>query len=262
MNAHLYSRMKLSYLWICDSSDIIKSRGLGFACWTLFQKLMMQTIYQWDKALASLINLLVLQEKVFLNHNLGTKPDSFCPTFDFSCKWIIFRKDVVPFVLLRLNIIVKVFSIVKFIWFPCTSAGILLKQLPNKPFSQLQLSRNELHRMMQRKLTFFCLYLMASFNLARFIFSTVSTPCPGPDPLEATGPFVSWLSIVSNSLDPRVWSSSAVANVWHCLARVSYSSLNSFSRRLSLLSSHDSSKAVSMGSLLDKAIRDGLAKAR
>ena len=108
-------------------------------------------------------------------------------------------------------------------------------------------------------ITFFCLYLMASLSLARCIRSVpTASAVPAPD----TGPLVSWLSIVSSSFDPLVWSSKAVAKVWHCLDKVSYSDLNSFSSRLSLFSSHESSNAVSIGSLLDNAISDGLAKAR
>ena len=40
-----------------------------------------------------------------------------------------------------------------------------------------------------------------------------------------------------------------------------YSLLNSCSEKASLLSSHESSKAVSMGSLLESAIKEGEARA-
>lgn len=99
---------------------------------------------------------------------------------------------------------------------------------------------------------FFCRNLMANFSR----FKCIRSPC------SYIGPVGSWFSITSSSLDVRVWSSRAVAKSWHCLRSSWYSFLNSCSRKLSRRNSHDNSKAVSIGSLDDSAIRLGLAKAR
>ena len=117
--------------------------------------------------------------------------------------------------------------------------------------------------------TFFCLYLMASFSRLRVILS----PC------WQVGPKGSWFSKISSSLELRVWSSKAVAKFITCFLSAwsqnklinfdfyqlklltKYSLLNSCSEKASLLSSHESSKAVSIGSLLDRAIKEGEAKA-
>lgn len=113
----------------------------------------------------------------------------------------------------------------------------------------------------QNLLTFFCLYLMASFNRLSFILSVIGVSILGGSTVLHPG-LLSWLRTISNSFDPRVWSNRSTAKSWHFLHRFSYSFLNSFSKLLNLRNSQLSSNAVNIGSLLDRAMRDGLAKAR
>lgn len=70
-----------------------------------------------------------------------------------------------------------------------------------------------------------------------------------------------WLRMISNSRELRAWSKRSLAKRLHCCESSSYSALNSFSTLLSSFSSQPSRKAVRMGSSLDKAINEGLAKA-
>lgn len=124
-------------------------------------------------------------------------------------------------------------------------------------------------------LTFFWRSLIANFNR----FRCMRSPC------SYIGPVGSWFSITSSSLEVRVWSSSAVAKSWHWRRNSWYSflcaivfyllqtfgkmdtekdwlTLNSCSKKLRRRSSHDSSNAVRMGSLDERAIKLGLASAR
>ena len=71
-----------------------------------------------------------------------------------------------------------------------------------------------------------------------------------------------WFRSTNNSANPRVWSIISVANSWHCLCKVSYSFLNSYSNKVNRFNSAHNSKAVSIGSLLVRQISVGLANAR
>lgn len=136
-----------------------------------------------------------------------------------------------------------------------------------KTFQNLSLPFHISPLVLNFSITFFCLYLIASFNRSRVWRSPGSQYSRTLPPLQ--------LSMISSSCEVRAWSRRAVANSWHCclISQKSnnqnpnsfpnfiqiptlYSSLNSFSILLSLLSSQDSSKAVRIGSFELSAIRE------
>ena len=101
---------------------------------------------------------------------------------------------------------------------------------------------------------------MASFNRAKPCVSTSESAFLSLRVRFVKEPLL-WLSKIASSSDPLVCSKSALAKSSHLLDNLSYSDLNSFSSLSNLFNSQLSSNAVKMGSLLDKAMSEGEAKA-